>query len=61
MFFEYKILTYVSYFSNPQNRNGVYNSFKSPLLQQQKAEEQAKAESDLVDPRLKNIEPKMIG
>merc|ERR1739847_6858 len=27
---------------NPQNRNGVYNSFKSPLLQQEKSEEQAK-------------------
>jgi len=50
---------------NPQSgsstpRNGPYNSFKSPLLQQQKPEEQAKSEENPIDPRLKNIEPKMI-
>ena len=36
-------------------RNGPYNSFKSPLLQQQKPEEQAKPEENPIDPRLKNI------
>ena len=48
---------------NPQSsagpsRHGVYNSFKSPLLQQQQPEDVPQEET--VDERLKNIDPKMI-
>ena len=45
----------MGYCTDSAPRNGPYNSFKSPLLQQQKPEEQAKPEENPIDPRLKNI------
>ena len=45
----------MGYCTDSAPRNGPYNSFKSPLLQQQKPEEQAKSEENPIDPRLKNI------
>ena len=45
----------MGYCKDSATRNGPYNSFKSPLLQQQKPEEQAKPEENPIDPRLKNI------
>ena len=45
----------MGYCTDSAPRNGPYNSFKSPLLQQQKPEEIAKAEENPIDPRLKNI------
>ena len=45
----------MGYCTDSTPRNGPYNSFKSPLLQQQKPEEQAKPDENPIDPRLKNI------
>ena len=45
----------MGYCTDSAPRNGPYNSFKSPLLQQQKPEEKAKPEENPIDPRLKNI------